>query len=395
MMKLLRMPAMSGTVVLVAAAIPAVAIAMPAAAADGYTFTRVADSVEDGLDANSFGCPTINARGDVAIRAGRLEADGFNTTPGIYRVSPDGTLSTVVESSKYQFIGFAPSINESGQISFAATLDNRNSTEVILRAGVKGSPKTIASTADEFNFFGFNTSLNDSGEVAFKAELDEEFGFVEGLFSGSGRDVTTHYRNDADVTLDGQPARFSGDDTRPSIDNAGEIVFEENLQPDFERGIFSGSNGTFSSVAAPDPDFFVFSATSNDTGGAAFLRTVVAENEVEVVKVTNGVTEVVADTRGEYSFFGTGRAPAINDAGDVAFLASLDSDFRDALYTGPDPATDRVIGPGETLDGATVSSVGFCEEGLSDDGELAFTAFFEDPETFELRAAVYRATPTP
>ena len=54
---------------------------------------------------------------------------------------------------------------------------------------------------------------------------------------------------------------------------------------------------------------------------------------------------------------------------------------------------DRVIGTGETLDGDTITSLTFCEEALNGSGQLAFTAFFENPETFELRTAVFRATP--
>jgi hypothetical protein len=55
---------------------------------------------------------------------------------------------------------------------------------------------------------------------------------------------------------------------------------------------------------------------------------------------------------------------------------------------------DRVIATGDTLDGATVTGLTFCEEGLNDQGQLAFTAFFEDPATFETRVAVFLATPS-
>jgi hypothetical protein len=123
----------------------------------GYTFTKVADSVEDGFDPSSFGCAAINAPGDIAFRAGRLAPDGFNTTPGIYRANADGTLRTIAEDPKrFRFIGSNPSINDSGQVSFAARLDggNKDDTEAILRGEGK-KLTTIASTADEFNFFGF------------------------------------------------------------------------------------------------------------------------------------------------------------------------------------------------------------------------------------------------
>lgn len=53
-----------------------------------------------------------------------------------------------------------------------------------------------------------------------------------------------------------------------------------------------------------------------------------------------------------------------------------------------------MISTGDTLDGAIVQNLTFCEEGLSDSGELAFVATLEDPDTTEgFRVAVFRATP--
>jgi hypothetical protein len=53
-----------------------------------------------------------------------------------------------------------------------------------------------------------------------------------------------------------------------------------------------------------------------------------------------------------------------------------------------------VIATGDTLDGSTVQNLTFCEEGLSDSGELAFVAQLDDPEAPEgFRTAVFRATP--
>src|ERR687897_1732679 len=205
--------------------------------AGGYTFTKVADSVEDGFDPFSFGCAAINSPGDIAFRAGRLAPDGFNTIPGVYRANADGTLTTITEDQKrFQTIGFNPSINDSGQVSFAARVDGgkKEDTEAIFR-GDGRKLTTIASTTDEFNFFGFDTSISNSGEVAFKAELDNE---DEGLFSGQGKEVTTHYLNSTDVSPDEQPARFDGDDSRPSINDLGDIAFRESVN--FASGIFVG-----------------------------------------------------------------------------------------------------------------------------------------------------------
>jgi hypothetical protein len=359
-----------------------------------YTFTKVADSVEDGFDPNSFGCAAINTPGDIAFKAGRLAPDGFNTIPGIYRANADGTLTTIAEDPKrFQTIGFNPSINDSGQVSFAARLDggNKPDTEAIFRGDGSKKLTTIATTADEFAFFGFDTSINNSGEVAFKAELDNG---DEGLFSGSGSKksrVTTHYLNSTDISLDGQPARFDGRDSRPSINNLGDIAFDESIA--FDSGIFVTDGGGFETISAPEPGTFVSAPMLNDAGTAAFQK-----NFESILTGNGGPLTTVADTSGEFGSFGF-RPPSLNNQGEVAFLATLD-DGTTGIFVGPDPVEDRVIATGDTLDGdtldgETVTSLTFCEEGLNDSGQLAFTAFFEDPETLETRVAVFRATPVP
>ena len=358
-----------------------------------YTFTKVADSAEDGFDPFSFGCAAINTRGDIAFRAGRLAPDGFNTIPGIYRVNADGTLTTIAEDQKrFQFIGFNPSINDSGQVSFAATLDGgkKDDTEAILRGEGK-KLTTIASTADEFAFFGFDTSINNSGEVAFAAELDNG---DEGLFSGSGSKqggITTHYLTST--------SQFDGSDSRPAINNIGDIAFVESI--DFARGIFVGQEGDFTEIVAPDPSdpsIGYGTPTLNDAGTTAFQRSLTDEATQEfveqIVTGNGGPLTVVADTRDEFAFFGF-RPPSINDDGEVAFHATLD-DGSSGIFVGSDPVADRVIATGDTLDGSIVQNLVFCEEGLSDSGELAFVAQLEDPNSPDgFRMAVFRATPKP
>jgi hypothetical protein len=358
-----------------------------------YDFTKVADSAEDDFDPFSFGCATINAPGDIAFKAGRLASDGFNTIPGIYRVDSDGSLTTIVENQKrFRTIGFNPSMNDLGQVSFAARLDggNKPDTEAILRGNGR-KLNTIASTADEFNFFGFDTSINNEGEVAFKAELDEEFNFDEGLFSGLGgkSGLTTHYL--------ASTSQFDGNDSRPSINNGGDIAFDESVN--FDSGIFAGREGTFQAIAAPDPNVFVQKPVLNDEGTAAFYGSffdeATQEFVEEIVTGSGGPLTTVADTRGPFGSFGF-RPPSLNNGGDVAFHATLDDFLTSGIFVGPDPVEDRVIATGDTLDGSTVQTLTFCEEGLSDSGKLAFVAQLEDPNTPEgFRMAVFRASPLP
>jgi hypothetical protein len=368
-----------------------------AAYAKQYNFTKVADSARDNFNPNSFTCASINNRGDIAFKAGRTSPDGLNSFDGIYRANANGTITTIAEDpdrSTFGFLGNNPSMNDLGDVSFAANLAATDD-EAILR-GDGGSLTTIATTAGKFNFFGFDTSVNNGREVAFKAELDPEFNFDEGLFSGTGGPVTTHYLNSGDVSLDGSPARFGGNDSRPSINNLGEIGFDETIQPNFDPGIFAGREGSFRTISTPDPNRSVQAPVLNDQGTASFETSFFDDTGqfvTAIVKGDGGPLTTVADTRGSFGFFGF-RPPAINNHGDVAFSAILDDDFpNNSIYVGPDPKKDRVIGDGDKLDGATIGSVSFCEEGLNDTGQVAFIATLNDPKSLEPRTAVFRATP--
>ncbi len=382
----------------IAALIALSVLAAPAFAQVAYTFTKVADSTRDDFNPNSFTCASINDRGDIAFKAGRTSSDGLNSFDGIYRVNADGTITTIVEDprrKKFGFIGNFPSMNDLGEVSFAANL-RPGSDQAILR-GDGRKLTTIATTAKEFNFFGFDTSVNDSGEVAFKAELDPEFDFVEGLFSGSGKRITTHYLNSTDVSLDGAPARFGGNDSRPSINDAGDIAFDESIQPNFDPGIFVGQEGVFSTIAAPasDGSRSFQEPTLNDGGTAAFETSFLDENGqfvTAIVTGNGGPLTTVADTNGPFGAFGF-RPPTINNGGEVAFLATLDDFQTTGIFTGPDAIEDEVISTGDELDGAIVSNLSFCEEGISGAGELTFIATLDELDGSGFRTAVFRATP--
>jgi hypothetical protein len=382
----------------VLAALTALSVLAAPAFAQVYTFTKVADSARDDFNPNSFTCASINDRGDVAFRAGRTSADGLNSFDGIYRANRDGSITTIVEDprrKRFGFLGNFPSMNDLGEVSFAANL-RPGSDQAILRGNGK-KLTTIATTAKEFNFFGFDTSVNDSGEVAFKAELDPEFDFVEGLFSGSGKRITTHYLNSTDVSLDGAPARFGGNDSRPSINESGDIAFDESIQPNFDPGIFVGQEGVFRTIAAPatDGSRSFQEPTLNDGGTAAFETSFFDENDqfvTAIVTGNGGPLTTVADTNGPFGSFGF-RPPSINNDGEVAFLATLDDFQTTGIFTGPDAVEDEVISTGDELDGAIVSNLSFCEEGLNNSGELTFIATLDELDGSGFRTAVFRATP--
>src|SRR5215218_7374895 len=93
-----------------------------AQAAPQYTFTRVADSAEDGFDPFSFECSAINNRGDIAFRTARAPRRGSQLIQGIYRANATGQrrLTTIIEAGDgFDFLGQNPSINDLGAVSFA------------------------------------------------------------------------------------------------------------------------------------------------------------------------------------------------------------------------------------------------------------------------------------
>jgi hypothetical protein len=364
-----------------------------AAYAQVYTFTKVADSAADGFSPFSFECSAINNRGDIAFRTARVTAAVSPLVQGIYRANADGKprLTTIAQfADGSDFLGQIPSINDLGQIAFAVSDFNpRDFTETksIMR-GDGGRPVTIASTTHGFNTFGFEPTVNNDGVVAFKGQLAN---FDQGLFSArGGTHLATHY-----LASNSQFSDF-GTLSRPSINNLGRIGFEESVDDTGASGIFATEGNGFRTIAAPDPNVIVSRPNFNDAGTAAFHRFFNDRAGEELVRGDGGPLTTIANTDGAFQSFGFFLGfvpPALNDNGDVAFLADLD-EGGSGIFTGPDPVADRVVQTGDTLDGAIVKSLRFCDDGLNNSGELAFQATFDDPTVPDgIRVAVYRATP--
>jgi hypothetical protein len=82
----------------------------------------------------------------------------------------------------------------------------------------------------------------------------------------------------------------------------------------------------------------------------------------------------------------------------VVFTADLDEFGQNGLpiqgvFTGPDPKRDKVLQAGDRYDGARVTSVNTCAEGLNNLGQIVMTVHSEDPDTFEVRTFIVKATP--
>ncbi|MGH3334477.1 MAG: DUF7453 family protein [Nocardioides sp.] len=369
------------------------AFAPPADAAGDYVFTKVVDSVADDFNPQTLriSCPSINTRGDIAFKSDRGDA-----ADGIYRANAGGGVATIAEVAPGS--GFAllangnPSMNDSGQVSFGASPSDGG--QAILR-GDGTTLTTIARTSNQrnrFASFGRETSINDTGEVAFDGQLGSG---ARGLFSGAGGATTTHYLNTEDVSVDGNPARFNATEDRPSINDLGDIAFLDEIQGTFRQDIFRGQEESFATISASNPPSAATPPLLNDGGTVAWQTEFVDETGFAaraIVKDDDGVgpATTVVDSSGAFNIFDS---YALNNTGAVAFSATLDDDNLGipSIYVGPDPKKDRVIGPGDKLDGGTVAGLNFCEEGLDDSGQLAFIAEIED-RNGDVRVGVFRAT---
>ena len=346
-------------------------VAASARAQQTYEFTKVADSGQ-GLDPDR--CPGLNNVGQVAFTA--FTPEGVQV---ILRAETDGRLTTIADNTgRFQFFGANPSINDAGDISFAAGLEKGG--EAILVTKGK-NVKTVARTeSDRFGFFGFNTSLNNSGDVAFTAELDEEFDFDEGTFVGDGKIRTIYLAS---------TSQFIGTDSRRSLNDGGQIAFEEALD-DFTFGIFRSDGNGFVTIADENTPGIgsVADPQLNNAGMVVFVAFLEGEgNRSAIMTGSGGPLTTVADTDGPFSEFAFFGGPSINDGGEVAFGATLDSGGS-GIFTGPDPAADRVVGTGDILDGSVVTNTTVCSEGLNNAGQIVFVAQLEDG-----RSGVFVATP--
>jgi len=366
------------------------AFAPPAHAAGDYVFTKVVDSAADNFNPQTLrlACPSINTRGDIAFKSER------GAVEGIYRANAGGGLTPIFEvplGGGALLANGNPSMNDTGQVSFGASADG---VQTIMR-GDGTTLTTIASTqGPEFFSFGRETSINDAGEVAFDAVLDSG---AEGLFSGTGGATTTHYLDTEDASVDGNAARFTATSDRPSINNLGDIAFVDQIQGASDRDIFRGQDRSFTTISASNPPTGLLPPLLNNAGTVAW-ETSFIDDETELFAtaiVTGNGDPAVPDTRivdssGAFEIF---HSYALNNAGAVAFSATLDDDNLaiPAIFVGPNPKKNRVIRPGDKLDGGTVVGLNFCEEGLNDSGQLAFVAEIED-RNGDVRVGVFRAT---
>jgi hypothetical protein len=385
-----------------------------------YAFTTILDSQRDGLRPTR--CAAINTLGTVAVTVSDdaqgltkiITKRGAHDAPVVVADTRSVADFPTLCDNGFNNLPSDPSINEKGEVAFQGNLRRLTTREECgtpeqreRRQGVfvgRGGPLTpIAHTINppggDFiaEFLVADQSVNSFGKVAFVPELDDTFD--QGLFVGS-RGGAFDQRFLADnPTPDG--FNFNNLSSRVSLNERGQIAFESGLDDTNVGGIFlSEPDGTFRTIVDNSGPFASVSDPSlNLLGRVAFLADRFDEdfNQISSVNTSRGgaVTTVAESRPGGYASF---REPSLNDLGAVVFTADVQPDpdvfitFQ-GVFTGPDPVRDKVLQVGDVYEGVPVTSVVTCAEALNSLGQIVMTVFSENPETFELRTFVVRASP--
>jgi hypothetical protein len=352
----------------------AAAIAMSGAAAQAtpYTFTLIAQT---GAVAGTFGTfdqhAAINNGGTVAFGANihTLNQDGIYTGSG-------GPTSTVVqETVNADVVVGGPVINNAGQTGFFATIGG---TGGFWRNTGGVNANLIPATGA--NVIQGQPAMNDSGIAAGHVQVLGPN--TEGIYVGAG----------APAAIITQPIG-GGLLQSPGINAGGQVAFT-NIDGNGNRGIFLWSGGVpvqimdvtgnglgLQTGAGAD----IWDPRLNDSGEVVFHgRT--TSGDAGIFKVSGGAVSQVAlagAVGGDYGSFDFNAA--INNAGDVAFLATVIGQ-GEGIFTGGNPLTDAVIRAGDSLFGATVLDLNYGTFGLNDNGGLAFWALLDDGRQVIVRA---------
>jgi hypothetical protein len=302
-------------------------------------------------------------------------------------------------SGGYGF-GSYPSINSAGDVAFVRF---NLSGFVWLQSGNGGPVTTELDTSGDFSGFGehFKTSNNASGRIAFKGNLDSG---GQGIYTISGGIVTTivestsnFYAPDISMNESGTVAykNNSVGITYMSIGGGSSTPVEVGSNPsinDIFQVAYLGVGGVYRRNMLPSMTPVLMLTVSppesagppslNESGEVAVWYNSEATGPL-ILKCTGGAPITMVGTGGPFSSLGD---PALNDVGDVAFIAYTDGSSNPGIYTGPDVVADKVIVQGDPLFCSTVSLLSMSQQSFNAAGQIVFYASLGDGRQFILRA---------
>jgi len=298
----------------------------------------------------NLGTAEVDAGGPSAIinvNNGSINTTIYNSTLFVtVPINPNANINDPANLLATGSFVTAPGINNQATISYITGKSDGSSTISTIS---KGMTTTIADTSGNSQFSGF---------------------FLGGLDVGRGEGPFSKY-------------------TLPAINDNGAVAFNANLK-DGGKGIFVGDGNSIKTVVAEGTNgpFSYFSVPSlNDSGTVAF-NAGFTTGGAAILKTNDGKLTTVADTSDGSIFKDFKSDVALNQQGDVVFLADL-NDGSTAIYTTTSLGLEKVIAVGDPLDGSTVTNLFVAHKGLNDGGQVAFDATLANGGL-----EVFRADPT-
>ncbi len=373
---------------------------------NNFIFTKIADT--NGEFSSFFSGASINNKGTVAFGA-NLDAGG----QGIY--ASNGRITKTIadtNSSSGSFSRFTYSTSDSNRFSFFpdpvfAVTPSINDRDTVAFVSVDSSNSAVPTPGTIF------TGNGNSAPVPVSLVPDTLFpgpfaaGYPSINNAGTVVYLGINFRNFGILTSDGRLIDFESDGRAgtvdsPTINDAGTIAYRRQLLG--SRFQILSNNATQNSNIIYENIFpffvgtqqFGFNSPSINNAGTVSFVTVPEADQVEgfpagtlnpkkaVVLKSNGTNTIaVADTSGDFSSFGIMGFPdgntaiynltSINDRGNVAFLADLDTG-GEAIFIENNSVLERTIATGDSLFGYTVVDLTLSREGLNDRGQVAFIA---------------------
>jgi hypothetical protein len=316
-----------------------------------YTFTEIARTDAEGF--RDLGLPRINDAGVVAYAGSR--ADG---AVEIWTSDESIVMGTDGSATIFPYVA----LNNAGHLAFGGILDDG-------RQGVfRVSPDTVSIVAlsgtasGEFRGFG-RPSLNNAGDLVFSAEV---IGGDAVLIRTEGGRLVTVADSGGDI--------FAAFPPRPAINDAGVVLFPARLRSE-ESAVYR-ADGDLTPIAEGsrfDADFQVGSSSLNGPGQAAFVA--LGHTGVQRLQRQDVTGQLVAAATTEFGDYANlsqdDDSPAINDAGMIAFWATLPTGAA-GIFTGAAPSSSTVILTGDPLFGETVVELQL--GGFNNRGAIAFRA---------------------
>jgi hypothetical protein len=346
----------------------------------GYTFTRIADT-QTGFATLSC-CPRLNDSGVVVFSG--TTPDG---TTGVFTGS-GGPTTTIADSSAFLSFGAgqgadaSPAINGYGVVAFTGT---RVGGVQGVFTGDGESVMTIADSTTNLNGFA-GSVINDDGTVGFRAFVGPGDSGGIWIYTGNGGPLTAIASN--------RGSRFYEVYLPSAINSLGTVAFEAGLWlnglSSGGPGFFVGNRDTLTTIMvtnqfdpqSPFRGLGDFRPSLNQQGAVVFSAQTTAGTGLFVNDA--GTVSVVADPAGPLSIVGF---PIINDLYQVVFQART-SVGNLGLYSGPNPLMDKVVQGGDPVDGAILSGLDVGGTSLNNAGQIAFVATLSDGTR-----AVFRADP--